>query len=793
MNRFLIVCLLAASFLGSWSAIAQQGIEEVLVYSARIENGASQSDDALAQAALQEGSLELLRYWDGTLLERIVVRLGTPGIAFPGFTSLNREKAQQALAKGLATTAPDGSLQAKATVGQAEVQWIFPKAAGDRFVAIATVGGRVLYKETRVEEVVKSGETRPNLIRVDYEGGESVVQVFVYGVIAPTEWEDPYAGFGTLGSGNIEEVPTPLLPSKALHSQDTQFHAMHGFRFDYDSGYWPGGGSRPGAFPVQIRVVAGAAWARGGDIFTRFYLDSNTNLLSIGTGRGNWWVDYGANLSTQAALNVPIIGSITFAIPYIPNFDMRLQKQAEFNSLLFYQGSSITEYTPRYRLYTVDLVDLLLGDLVPSWVPLSAGAALDGAISGTGTLQCNAVRLTDGNVFTSEWQSVPVTTLDGFYRVYADYDARIDLSVGLHAYPSLFVEVLFQRFELPLGELSLPFPVGSVGMDFEPAQIYFADIHPDPIPDPPAEGEPTPPNEGQVEGSPEPPQEGEATPEGEPSSGEGTPDTEGNGEGNGTEGAPLTFLDCSTYSSGETAYVINDFERTVVPISVPDAGLVQKLEVWVDIYHMRMGDLAVSLRSPSGKEVFLYSMSGQDSRHMLDTTFSDDAARSIIQGTGPYGDAYKPLDALSKFYGENAQGIWNLIVYDGKIHNRGVVFSWSLTINPCSSNDNSGGNPDLTHPHALDYAPTDGRIALNELLRCIQFFNAGEYSCDLNSEDGYTSGAGWHTCSTNSADYNPADWRISFNELLRVIQLYNAGAYTNAADTEDGFAPLLKP
>jgi len=97
----------------------------------------------------------------------------------------------------------------------------------------------------------------------------------------------------------------------------------------------------------------------------------------------------------------------------------------------------------------------------------------------------------------------------------------------------------------------------------------------------------------------------------------------------------------------------------------------------------------------------------------------------------------------------------------------------------------------------------DNLISLSELLRVIQFFNSGGYHCadpPDSAEDGYVPGPGAdHACSPHDSDYNPQDWVISLSELLRVIQFYNAGGYHACPDaeppTEDGFcvgAPLKK-
>jgi hypothetical protein len=89
----------------------------------------------------------------------------------------------------------------------------------------------------------------------------------------------------------------------------------------------------------------------------------------------------------------------------------------------------------------------------------------------------------------------------------------------------------------------------------------------------------------------------------------------------------------------------------------------------------------------------------------------------------------------------------------------------------------------------------DGVISLNELLRVIQFFNSGGYSCadGQATEDGFVPGStNPRTCDTHDVD-SDGDWSISLVELLRFIQFYNSGGYHECPDevppTEDGFCP----
>ena len=78
-------------------------------------------------------------------------------------------------------------------------------------------------------------------------------------------------------------------------------------------------------------------------------------------------------------------------------------------------------------------------------------------------------------------------------------------------------------------------------------------------------------------------------------------------------------------------------------------------------------------------------------------------------------------------------------------------------------------------------------VSLAELMRVIQFFNVGVFSCDETSEDGYTPGVGATDCCTHNSDYNPQDWRVDLSELLRLVQLFNVGTFRPCETGEDGF------
>lgn len=88
------------------------------------------------------------------------------------------------------------------------------------------------------------------------------------------------------------------------------------------------------------------------------------------------------------------------------------------------------------------------------------------------------------------------------------------------------------------------------------------------------------------------------------------------------------------------------------------------ITVDVDITHTYIGDLTVTLTSPSGTPVVLQSRSGGTTDNLV----------------GNYPTTLTPYGLLSDFSGEPAAGTWTLNVADGLSTDTGTLNSWGLHI-----------------------------------------------------------------------------------------------------------------
>lgn len=134
--------------------------------------------------------------------------------------------------------------------------------------------------------------------------------------------------------------------------------------------------------------------------------------------------------------------------------------------------------------------------------------------------------------------------------------------------------------------------------------------------------------------------------------------------------------------SGPSKPII-DFATSSSQVTVTGVGTVFNVEVTVDITHSFMGDLDAFLVSPSGRQVELFTGVGGQYNNFNNLSLSDDATRSIATigiDDQPYSGTWRPEGLLSDFIGEDAAGIWTLVVRDNSFADQGTLNSWTLKV-----------------------------------------------------------------------------------------------------------------
>ncbi|MEM6803588.1 MAG: proprotein convertase P-domain-containing protein [Bacteroidota bacterium] len=115
----------------------------------------------------------------------------------------------------------------------------------------------------------------------------------------------------------------------------------------------------------------------------------------------------------------------------------------------------------------------------------------------------------------------------------------------------------------------------------------------------------------------------------------------------------------------------------------------------INITHTWVGDLTLTLESPAGTRVTLYSEPFCDEGNLL-LSFDDQASTpySVLEGTcrtspPAISGTFQPLESLSAFIGEPMNGPWILEVADGANGDGGSLNAWTLEF--CSVTETSFG------------------------------------------------------------------------------------------------------
>jgi len=135
-------------------------------------------------------------------------------------------------------------------------------------------------------------------------------------------------------------------------------------------------------------------------------------------------------------------------------------------------------------------------------------------------------------------------------------------------------------------------------------------------------------------------------------------------------------------TSADTPMVIPDFDPTaaVSTITIADTAIVQDVNVVVDIEHDYVGDLTLSLITPSGFPILLADRLGGAGQDYKRTLFDDEAQTWILDGSPPFLGAYQPQQSLSGADGIPAAGDWQLRIVDSNQPDGGVLEFWTLIL-----------------------------------------------------------------------------------------------------------------
>ncbi len=159
---------------------------------------------------------------------------------------------------------------------------------------------------------------------------------------------------------------------------------------------------------------------------------------------------------------------------------------------------------------------------------------------------------------------------------------------------------------------------------------------------------------------------------------------------------------CDNFTNTTPLVITDNDETTGVEsiIHVNDNFQLNGITISVNISHTYIQDIKLKLVSPSGTEVTLidHSCGSQDN---IIATFSD-SGQNLDCNSLANGNIFIPLQPLSNFINENANGDWKLKAWDNHVGDEGTINSWSLELcylRPLSINNNKKINSLIIAPN----------------------------------------------------------------------------------------------
>lgn len=178
----------------------------------------------------------------------------------------------------------------------------------------------------------------------------------------------------------------------------------------------------------------------------------------------------------------------------------------------------------------------------------------------------------------------------------------------------------------------------------------------------------------------------------------------------------------STYAESCVKRVASDLPKNLTAngtptvetqVTVNSGGAIKNMEVsQIKGYHEFFKDLDVTLTSPSGTTVTLWSARCGNFNGSFNLRLNDEAASAFPCPPPNNGLAYRPQNPMTPFIGENSTGTWTLRVRDTEYGGSGKIEAFSLEF--CS--EIALAPPYLVNNNPLSIEPGNNKFITSDLL-----------------------------------------------------------------------------
>ncbi len=113
-------------------------------------------------------------------------------------------------------------------------------------------------------------------------------------------------------------------------------------------------------------------------------------------------------------------------------------------------------------------------------------------------------------------------------------------------------------------------------------------------------------------------------------------------------------------------------------LNIPTGGIINDVNIFMDVTHSWINDITATLISPAGTEVQLFVRPCSGAQDII-ATF-DDSGSDVVCGSVPgIVGTVRSSQLLSAFNGQNSTGNWTLRIFDGFSRDGGSLNGWSLS------------------------------------------------------------------------------------------------------------------
>ncbi len=256
--------------------------------------------------------------------------------------------------------------------------------------------------------------------------------------------------------------------------------------WNFDTGWVPQNS------PLQVHIWAGVYASTRvslvGDLFTTWTKDE-VGILGLATpgrpGGGKLMYNYGAELGAQAAVHISVLGQQfdwVGDLPYIPQFDFKLQASEEFDAWAFPPGFALSSKTQNQTLAKIGIGDII-GGSIPG---IDGGFQLDVAMELKATYTTQKIVILEaetpvqgGPILSQDGVSSSVYSGGAYQELDIHPEGTVDYDGVLHLIPAFYVKLLGQNWSIPVADIPIAFPITQTDWVFDSFRVHtpLPDLH----------------------------------------------------------------------------------------------------------------------------------------------------------------------------------------------------------------------------------------------------------------------------------------------------------------------------